>query len=366
MPVVSHRDPGELRARFASYLAAQLPPDAAPEIVAFDAPESTGFSSETLLIRAVWSEDGERVERGLAVRLPPDPEGFPIFRTYDLAMQHRCLDLVASQTSVPVPTTRWLETDPAALGSPFLVMDRVEGEVPPDVLPYPLGSWLTEATPLQLAQLERSSVEILAGVHRLDPTNTDLSFLADGDAAEGDEALRHHVARERAFYEWAREGQESDLIEAMFGWIERHWPASSPPVMSWGDSRIGNVMYRDFEPVAVFDWEMACVGPRELDVGWMVWMHRFFQDIAAQVELPGLPDLLTRDSVAAIYEEASGYEPRDLVWYEAYAALRFAVISLRTTAAAAEMGQTEPPEHADDAIMHRRLLEQLLADGDWS
>ena len=37
-------------------------------------------------------------------------------------------------------------------------------------------------------------------------------------------------------------------------------------VLSWGDSRIGNMMFDGFDPVAVLDWEMAGVGPRELDV----------------------------------------------------------------------------------------------------
>ena len=32
-------------------------------------------------------------------------------------------------------------------------------------------------------------------------------------------------------------------------------------VFNWGDSRIGNMLWRDFEPVAVLDWEMATVGP---------------------------------------------------------------------------------------------------------
>ena len=31
-------------------------------------------------------------------------------------------------------------------------------------------------------------------------------------------------------------------------------------------ARIGNVMYKDFEPVGVLDWEMAALGPREMDI----------------------------------------------------------------------------------------------------
>ena len=52
------------------------------------------------------------------------------------------------------------------------------------------------------------------------------------------------------------------------------------PVLAWGDSRIGNVLYEDFRPVAVLDWEMATLGPRELDVAWIIFAHKVFQELA--------------------------------------------------------------------------------------
>jgi aminoglycoside phosphotransferase (APT) family kinase protein len=82
--------------------------------------------------------------------------------------------------------------------------------------------------------------------------------------------LRQHVDAQRAYYRWALadDGVRIPLIERTFEWLEQHWPAEpGPNVLSWGDARIGNVMYQDFEPVAVFDWEMAALGPRELDLG---------------------------------------------------------------------------------------------------
>ena len=100
-------------------------------------------------------------------------------------------------------------------------------------------------------------------------------------------------------------------------------------MLSWGDARIGNLMYRDFTPVAVLDWEMASLGPRDLDVGWMIYLHRFFDDLAVSYGLRGLPSLLRRDSVASTYESLTGYAPRDLDWYTTYAAVRHAVIMTR-------------------------------------
>ena len=68
-------------------------------------------------------------------------------------------------------------------------------------------------------------------------------------------------------------------------------------MLAWGDSRIGNVLYQDFRPVAVLDWEMATVGPRELDVAWIIFAHMVFQELAGLAGLPGLPDVMREEDV---------------------------------------------------------------------
>ena len=68
--------------------------------------------------------------------------------------------------------------------------------------------------------------------------------------------------------------------------------------MNWGDARVGNTLYRDFTPVAVLDWEMATVGPREVDLAWMIFLHEFFDDMAERFGMPahdGLPAALVGD-----------------------------------------------------------------------
>ena len=122
------------------------------------------------------------------------------------------------------------------------------------------------------------------------------------------------------------------MIERAFGWLDANWPADEgDTVVSWGDSRIGNMMYRDFEPVAVLDWEMAGLGPREIDLGWMIFIHRFFQDLAEQFGMPGMPDFMRTSDVAATYEALSGDRCATCEWYILYAALRHAIVMFRIT-----------------------------------
>ena len=369
----SSRDHAELGARLAAWLAGRLPGDAAPEIVAVEGTSANGMSSETLLVDAAWTADGHRDVHRLACRLAPAPEDIPVFAHYDLGRQYDTIRLVDELTDVPVPPALWSEPDPEAIGSPFFVMGRVDGRVPPDVMPYNFGdSWLYDATADEQRHLQDATVDVLARLHTIDRPTERFAFLTpDAGAPAGGgsaSALGRRVAASRDWYDFAAaDGFPSPLVERAFAWLDDHWPThEGDPVLSWGDSRIGNVMYDGFDPVAVLDWEMAGLGPRELDVAWLVYGHRMFEDIAASYDLAGMPGFLRVDDVAATYESLTAHAPRDLAWYGTYAALQYAIVFLRTGARAVHFGETAMPAAVDDLIMNREPLERMLAGTYWS
>ena len=363
-PQASRRDPDELKQRLECWLARHLPAAAAPRIATLDVPASNGMSSETVLFDASWQEDGTAQTASLVARVAPDPSAVPVFPTYDLDRQFQVVRLVGETSSVPVPRVYWSEPDAGPLGAPFFVMERVHGRVPPDVMPYNFGSWLSEASLENQMQLQAASVRILADLHAVDDAEQRFGFLASG--RPGATPLRRHVAEQWAFYEWAGGGLRLPLIERCFAWLQDHWPKDEgPTVLNWGDARIGNVIYREFDPVAVLDWEMAALGPRDLDLGWMIFLHRFFEDIAATLGLPGMPHFMRRDDVAATYESLTGYTPRDLDFYTMYAALRQGIIMSRIQHRAIHFGEAVMPDDVDDLIMHRATLEAMLAGTYW-
>jgi aminoglycoside phosphotransferase (APT) family kinase protein len=138
-------------------------------------------------------------------------------------------------------------------------------------------------------------------------------------------------------------------------------PDNDRSVLNWGDSRPGNIIYRDFEPVAVLDWEMAGVGPPEVDVAWATFFQRFFTGMAAQYGIT-VPAMFDRAGTAAAYERLTGTCLDDLAWYEALAGLRLGIILARMTMRGAAFGLQELPADPDDMIMFLPLLEQLLAE----
>jgi len=221
-----------------------------------------------------------------------------------------------------------------------------------------MAGWLFDASEADQRKLERESVRVLARLHALTPETHDLAFLDRPKFGTG--ALDQHLDYQRWYYDWARDGETVPLIERTFAALDKTRPAEGPTVLNWGDSRIGNMMFHDFAPAAVLDWEMAALGPAEIDVAWMIFMNRFFEDLTKRYEMPCLEDFLQRDQVAAIYLEESGRELHDLEWYEMFAAQRFAIVSIRTTLRSVAYGDAEQPDDLDDVIMFRDLLEEMV------
>lgn len=358
----SSRTPEEIGSALEGWLATKLGGGASPTITNTRTPGATGMSSETVLFDADWTENGEEHKAALVARVAPDASDVPVFRFYDLDVQFKVIRL-AGEHGLPVPTARWIEEDESWLGGPFMVMDQVDGRVPQDVMPYTMEGWLLESDPADQRRLQDATVEVLTRLHAIDLSSVDVDFLEYD--TEGDTHLRRHFQQSLDYYDWVRGDMRFGVVDRAITWLEENFPTDEgDPVISWGDSRIGNVIYDGFEPVAVLDWEMAAIGPRELDLGWMVFLHTFFEDIAHQFELPGLPDLFKAGDIRSAYEEYSGIEPADLRWYQVYTAMRHAVIMGRIHARRVALDGEPWPDDPDEVIMHRGVLDQMV-NGSW-
>jgi aminoglycoside phosphotransferase (APT) family kinase protein len=350
------RDPEELKPRLTAWANEKIA--AGAKVVDVGEP-GNGMSSETVLFDV--EHDG-RLDR-LVARMAPLPELYPVFPEYDLELQRRCMQLVRAHTDVPAPEVVHSEQDASWLGTPFIVMRRIDGVPPLDIPPYVFGGWLLDASPEQRAQVQRNAVTVLVRLHEVTPETHDLGFLMHPE--HGVNALDQQLGYQRWYYDWARDGAVYPLIERTFAWLDEHRPPEPPAVFNWGDSRIGNMLWRDFEPVAVLDWEMATVGPKEVDLAWMIFLHRFFQDMAERMGMPGIPDFMRREDVARTYEDLGGRPVQHLEWFEVYAALRFSIVSVRTSTRGIAYGSMEKPADLDDLIMFRHLQEQMLDGTYW-
>ncbi|GAA4109441.1 phosphotransferase family protein [Nocardioides fonticola] len=363
----SSRDAATVPADLAAWLSGLLPPGADPRVTLHSGIAANGMSSETLILDVDWTEDGEPRHDEYVARVAPAAGDFPVFPRYDLGDQYEAMRLVGELTDVPVPTVGHMEATGAVLGTPFFLMDRIDGAVPPDVLPYNFGdNWLYDALPEQQQALQENSVGVLARLHAIPDARQRFAFLDPGQHGyDGPTLLARNLARTRAWYEFAvLDLGRSPLIERALAWLEQHLPdaADEDAVLCWGDSRIGNMMYRDFAPVAVLDWEMAAIGPRQLDVSWMLFAHQVFESIAGMLGLPGMPHFLAEDDVVAAYERMTGTTLGDLTWYHVYNGLQWCIVFMRTGARQIHFGEIERPDDLESLFHCKPLVERILTE----
>ncbi|MFE3190665.1 phosphotransferase family protein [Nocardia sp. NPDC059240] len=360
----SSRDTAALIPRLTAWLATQLPEGAEPELTLGSGIDSNGMSAETLTLTLAWRADGAPQVADLIARVVPAPGDFPVYEHYNLPDQFEVMRIVGESGAVRVPRVRFLEPTGDVLGTPFLLMDRIDGLVPPDVMPYTFGgNWLFDADEEQQRRLQDSTIRTLAALHAIPDAATTFAFLDQGQP--GATLLERNLNRARAWYEYSvRDTGPSPLVERILAWLTANLPETAPEdaVLSWGDARLGNVMYRDFTPVAVLDWEMATIGPRELDVAWIIFGHRVFHAIAENFGFPGMPEFMREDDVRAAYAEHSGVRLADLTWYTMYAALNYSVVFLRAGGRQIHFGEMERPADIEVLLHHRALVEQLLTE----
>ena len=373
----SSRDITTLPAVLSKWLSTVLPGGAIPEVTVESGVDSTGMSSETVILTARWQQDGKPVEHKLVARVAPTAEDVQVFPTYRLDHQFEVIRMVGELTDVPVPRVRWLEPTGDVLGTPFFVMDYVDGVVPPDVMPYTFGNnWFADAPVERQRELQDSTVQVLAILHSIPNVQSTFSFLNEDQNEDQDEgqtadqgsetALHGHFNWLRSWYDFAvPDIGRSPLLERAFQWLEDNWPdevAAGEPVLLWGDARVGNVLYRDFAPVAVLDWEMVTLGPRELDVAWMIYAHMVFQELAGLATLSGLPEVMREDDVRATYQRLTGVELGDLSWFYAYSGVIWALVFMRTGARRVHFGEAEKPEDVESLLYHAGQIKRLIGE----
>jgi aminoglycoside phosphotransferase (APT) family kinase protein len=247
------------------------------------------------------------------VRRPP--LGHVLATAHDMKREHRVISALAP-TAVPVPQPVVFCEDESVLGSPFYVMEFVDGT------PYrtaeqlaPLGAERTRAAVLSL-------VDTLVDLHAVDPEAVGL-----GDFGRPEGFLDRQLRR------WGKQlaasrGRELAGIDELHAALGRELPASPAAAVVHGDYRLDNVLIGDDDRItAVLDWEMSTLGDPLTDLGLLVMYSK-------RLELPDSPVSTTagaagHPSPAELierYAERSGRDTSAISWYEAFAWFKLAVI----------------------------------------
>jgi aminoglycoside phosphotransferase (APT) family kinase protein len=263
-------------------------------------------------------------ERGPRLVLRKQPPGELLKSAHAVDREFRILRALEA-TEVPVPKALFFCEEREVIGTPFYVMERLDGRVMSNYA-------LPELPPSDRAAYLFAMAETLARLHAVDWVSAGLS-----DYGRPGNFFERQIAR------WTRQWEASKTadnahIDALIEWLPKHIPPGDETTIAHGDFRLGNVMFHPTQPhvIAVLDWELSTLGHPLADVAYssMPWLT----DPDVFEGLRGL-DLRARRLPAqagylAAYAEASGRTEPILPFHHAFSLFRFAVILEGITARA--------------------------------
>jgi aminoglycoside phosphotransferase (APT) family kinase protein len=298
-----------------------------------------GFSNLTYLLRVG--------ERELVLRRPPF--GANIRGGHDMQREYRILGgLITTYPKVPRPLLYC--DDAAVLGTPFYVMERVQGVI--------LRAKVPRGLDLGADQMRRtclSLIDTLVELHRFDYHAAGLSDLGkpDGYTARQVRGWTERYANART--------DEIDAMEQAAAWLAANIPPTSDAALIHNDYKYDNVVldHQDLSRIlAVLDWEMATLGDPLTDVGTALayWAEPSDPAPLRMFGVTALPGNLSRQEWIEHYAERSGRDVSNLLFYYVYGLFKNGVI-VQQIYARYRKGATQDPRFAN-------LIELVRVCGD--
>jgi aminoglycoside phosphotransferase (APT) family kinase protein len=279
---------------------------------------------------------------------------------HDVLREFRILDAIKDE-AVAIARPVLACDDPTVFGSPFYLMERVDGVPIRASVP---AAWAQ--APETHGQALEQLVDALVDIHAADWRACGL-----GDMAHRRPYLQAQVPR------WLSQldsygGRDLPPAHALARWLEDNRPVDQPPALFHGDYKLDNVLFSPDAPptlLAVVDWEMAAIGDPLVDLAWAMIFHpgpggtmrlgMSREPTFALDELPG------RDALVSRYAARSGRDTAAMAWYDVFARWKLAIV-LEGSYAKFVRGLSDKPAHQYFGHQADLLLESArrLVDGE--
>lgn len=272
---------------------------------------SGGHSCETWQVRC----NGER----WILRRPP--RGDVQKGASNMAREYRIIAALAD-TPVPVPRAIALCEDAGVIGSPFFLMEEVDGVVLRFEFPADLPG-----TPDRRKALGESLVDTLVDIHAVDWKAVGLK-----EHGRPENFFERNLTLMREQWNAVRQ-RPIDAIETVGAYLVAHIPERGDATIVHGDYKLDNVMWKReclATPAAVLDWEISTIADPLIDLGWLrgFWcdagQSRSVVTMAPMLQEQG--GFLSRDALVERYADKSGRDVRNVAWYEAFGMWKIAII----------------------------------------
>ncbi len=192
------------------------------------------------------------------------PPGVMLASAHAIEREYRVMAALAALpgSGVPVPRMHALCEDPAVIGSPFYVMDFIDGRVFADPA-------LPELTRDERGAVYAEMNRVIAALH-----SVDLQAAGLADFGRPQNYLARQIERWTRQYR-ASETEPIDAMERLIEWLPAHRPEGDETALVHGDFRIDNLIFHPTEArvLAVLDWELSTLGHPLVDLAYhgMAW-----------------------------------------------------------------------------------------------
>lgn len=221
-------------------------------------------------------------------------------------------------TGVPVAKSYALCEDPDVIGTPFYIMDWVDGRV----------FW--DQTLADIPRAERPAYydamnASLAALHNVQPEAVGLT-----DFGRPGNYFARQISRWSKQYK-ASETESIPEMDKLIEWLPNNIPAGDEVGIVHGDYRLDNMIFHPTEPrvLAILDWELSTLGHPLGDFTYHLMSWRLestlFRGIADK-DLSSLNLPSEQDYVAAYCRRTGRDSIPNLEWYVAYNMFRLAGI----------------------------------------
>jgi aminoglycoside phosphotransferase (APT) family kinase protein len=231
------------RERLEGYLSAHLAGFRGPlEIRQFEG----GQSNPTFLLQ---TPDHDYVLR-------KKPPGRLLPSAHQVEREYRVMAALGA-TGLPVPRTHVLCADDSIIGTPFFVMDCVDGRVFRQ--PH-----LPGVPPSDRTAMYQDMAAVLARLHRVDVAAAGLA-----DYGKPGNYYARQIARWGQQY-LAAKTDDIPSMDRLMEWLPANIPAGDETAIVHGDYRVENLIFHPREPriVAIVDWELSTLGHPLADLAY--------------------------------------------------------------------------------------------------
>jgi len=253
------------------------------------------------------------------------PPGVLLPSAHMVEREYRIMKALAD-TDVPVARVHALCEDSSVIGTPFFIMDLVQGRVFRSEL-------LPDVSPEERRAIYIAMADTLAKLHLVDVRAVGLEDFGKAGS---------YMARQLSRWQKQYEASKTEDIPAMDGlseWLAGHIPADDSTTIAHGDYRLENLIYHPTEPrvLAVLDWELSTLGHPLADLGYNCMAYHLAStgtDASAihaygrGISGPNLAELgiPTEAEYVAEYSKRAGRAVPDFDYYVAFAMFRRSAI----------------------------------------